>query len=156
MRKLLLALLLGGSLCPSLLAAPSPTPAPQQDLLKKLLLDIAPPPPSQAFEIPQPVLLTEPRSLLSNAVIVAPGTVKMRIEIKNKAKIAPVKAYVFQIIDLGMPLVDFDDKFLHQSNSPNQNSLRYTFPKSGRYAIVASVVTTHGDVGSTRLNLFAR
>lgn len=154
MIKFILAILLGLFVSSPLLAAPSSVP--EKDLLQQLLLDIAPPPPNQTFEIPQPVLLTEPRSLLSNAVIVAPGTVKIQIGIKNKEKIAPIKSYVFQIVDLGMPLVDFDDKFLHQSNSPHQNSLRYTFTKGGRYAIIASVITIHGDVGSTRLNVYAR
>ncbi|PIQ23910.1 hypothetical protein COW36_11570 [bacterium (Candidatus Blackallbacteria) CG17_big_fil_post_rev_8_21_14_2_50_48_46] len=161
MKRLLIACGLALCLAPPLWAAPQATPKPsnenqQQDLLKSILLDIAPPPPNQDFEIPQPVLLTEPRSLLSNAVIVAPGTVKMQIEVKNKNKIAPIKAYVFQVIDLGLPMLDFDDKFLHQSSSPKETSLKYTFAKGGRYAVVASVVTQQGDVGSTRLSLFAR
>ncbi|MGV3523450.1 MAG: hypothetical protein ACO1RX_04460 [Candidatus Sericytochromatia bacterium] len=162
MKTTLLTFLLGIlALSGPLEAAPatpsaSPSAANQDDILTTLLKDGAPPPPESAFGLPQPQLLTEPRNLLSNAMITAPGTVRLAIELKNAGKTAPIKAYVFQIVDLGLPLLPNDDQFLHQSSSPKQKSLTYTFQKPGRYSVVATVITIHGEMGSTKLNLFAR
>lgn len=135
---------------------PTPTPVAQDDLLQGIMKDFLPPKPDRPYELPQVVLRTEPQSLLSNAVITAPGTLRLQIELKNKDKVAPIKTYVYQVIDVGLPLVELDDKFLHQSSSPKDPSLTFTIPKGGRYAIVASVITTYGEVASARLNLFAR
>lgn len=152
----LFLLLCGLSLPATAAPKPSPTPVAQDDLLQGLVKDFLPPKPDRPYELPQVVLRTEPQSLLSNAVITAPGTLRLQIEVKNKDKAAPVKTFVYQVIDVGLPLVELDDKFLHQSSSPKDPSLTFTIPKGGRYAIVASVITTYGEVASARLNLFAR